>query len=75
MELTASGKAIAQARDDIIRSLSEERYRDSPPSPIQLVRTLSGTGNSVPYRVAVTSLIASGEIEATPTWKLRIPPA
>ena len=67
-----SGSAIASARKEIALSLSEGRFRETPPSPIELVRTLSAGKSSEPYRVAVTSMIASGQIEATSNWKLRL---
>lgn len=68
-----SGEAIASARREIRGSLEEARFRESPPSPIELVRHLSVGKSSDAYRVAMTSMIASGQIEATANWKLKLP--
>jgi len=71
--LSANGMAIAEARQEVIRTLAQPQFIQSPPSPISLVKMLAAGKNSEPYRVAVTALLASGEIVATPTWKLRLP--
>jgi hypothetical protein len=72
-ELSPSGSAIASARIEIVQSLSAGHFRDTPPSPIQLIRSLASGQSSEPYRIAITSMIASGQIEATPNWKLKLP--
>ena len=72
--LTESAAAIARARRHILERLAVIAATNSPePSPRQLVEELGGGANGDPYRAAITSLIASGRIEETPTWKLRLP--
>jgi hypothetical protein len=72
-ELSETGKAIAQARAEILAHLSSVMTENRPaPSPKELIRTLAPDRDRDPYRAAITSLIASGLVEATPSWKLRL---
>jgi hypothetical protein len=72
--LTESAMAIARARRHVLERLAEIAATRAPePSPRQLVDELAGGANGDPYRAAITSLIASGRIEETPTWTLRLP--
>jgi hypothetical protein len=72
-ELSDTGKAIAQARREILSRLSDIRIANQPdPSPKDLIAELARDRNRDPYRAAITSLIASGVIEASPRWKLRL---
>jgi hypothetical protein len=72
--LTESAAAIALARRRIIDRLGQIAASGEPyPSPRKLVDDLAAGKNGDPYRAAITSLIASGRIELTPTWRLRLP--
>jgi hypothetical protein len=72
--LAESASAIARARRDILKRLSELAAENGPaPSPRRLIDELAGGRDRDPYRAAVTSLIASGQVEETPTWTLRLP--
>lgn len=73
VEMSETGKAIAQARAEILSHLSNVMNENRPePSPKEIIRTLAPDRNRDPYRAAITSLIASGLVEATPSWKLRL---
>lgn len=72
-EMSETGKAIAQAREEIIRHLSKIGAENRPaPSPREVITELARDRDGDPYRAAITSLIASRVVEATPTWKLRL---
>jgi hypothetical protein len=74
MELSESGRAVASARDEIVRMLASSDHSGPFLSPNDLIRELAQDRDRDPYRAAVTSLLASGVIEATPDWKLRLRP-
>lgn len=75
-EISETGKAIARARTEILDHLSNLSAENRPaPSAQELIRQLAPDRNRDPYRAAITSLIASGLIESTPDWKLRLSPA
>jgi hypothetical protein len=67
------GEAIADAKAEIISHLAllETEHRPAP-SPREVVEFLARNRNGDPFRAAITSLIASRVIEATPEWKLRL---
>ncbi|HYP60715.1 MAG TPA: hypothetical protein VEQ36_09845 [Thermomicrobiales bacterium] len=72
-ELSDTGKAIARARREILARLSNIRTENQPdPSPKDLIVELARDRDRDPYRAAITSLIASGVVEASPRWKLRL---
>ena len=71
-ELSESGKAIREARSEIIARLSEPESLRCSPSTHELIQELANNRDRNPYRAAITSLIASGEVEASSTWKLRL---
>ena len=67
------GKAIAEAKTEIIAHLSRLEHENQPsPSPREVVEVLAKNRNGEPFRAAITSLIASRIVEATPEWKLRL---
>ena len=72
--LSESARAIAQARSDILERLGQiSAAHGTDPSPRALIDELAAGRDRDPYRAAVTSLIASGQIEETPNWTLRLP--
>ena len=71
--MTEMGRAIADARVEILALLSRIAVEKQPaPSPREVVELLSRNRNGEPVRAAITSLIASRIVEATPDWKLRL---
>lgn len=73
-QLSERGLAIEIARDEILRSLAERDGAHLLATPSELIRDLAGAGDRDAYRAAVTSLIASGHVEANSEWKLRLAP-
>ena len=72
--LAESAIAISRARRDIMEHLSQIAAMHGPaPSPRRLIEDLAAGRDRDPYRAAITSLVASGQIEETPTWTLRLP--
>jgi len=72
--LSESARAIAQARNDILERLAQiSATHGVDPSPRALIDELAAGRDRDPYRAAVTSLIASGRIEETQVWTLRLP--
>ena len=71
--MTEMGQAISRARDEIVARLRELDARDDPaPTPHTLILELARDRNRDPYRAAMMSLIASGVVERTSAWTLRL---
>jgi hypothetical protein len=72
-ELSESGKAIALAKKEIVAYLSAQESCAKPaPSPREIIERIAPDFRRDPYRAAITSLIASGELIASPDWKLSL---
>ena len=72
-ELSEMGKAISHARDEILARLQElDSQNCPPPTPHKLIHDLARDKNRDPYRAAMMSLIASGLVERSPSWTLRL---
>jgi hypothetical protein len=72
-QMTEMGKAISHARDEILTRLHElDAQNGSAPTPHTLIRELARDKNREPYRAAMMSLIASGIVERSPSWTIRV---
>lgn len=72
-QMTEMGKAIGQARDEIVARLQElDAQNGTAPTPYSLIRELARDKNRYPYRAAMMSLIASGIVERSSSWTIRL---
>ena len=72
-QVTDIGKAIGHARDEILTRLGElDTQHGAAPTPHTLIRELARDKNEYPYRAAMMSLIASGIVERSSSWTIRL---
>jgi hypothetical protein len=74
--LVQSSQRVREARDNITSYLkSTSPDHDQTWDPQELIRQVSGGLNIDAYRAAMQSLIASGVLERSTGWTVRVGPA
>ena len=72
-QMTDMGEAIGRARDEILTRLGElDAQNGAAPTPHALIHELARDKNRYPYRAAMMSLIASGIVERSSSWTIRL---
>jgi hypothetical protein len=70
MQLTPSGKAVAQAADEMVTYFKSRRGRALDPQHVIWELATSRRRDSDPYRAAMMTLLESGVLRRLPGWKV-----